>query len=45
MVAVSIHAPVRGATKLGIGEEYRGDVSIHAPVRGATERGKQCKSY
>ncbi len=34
--AVSIHAPVRGATKDGHCSECKACVSIHAPVRGAT---------
>ncbi len=33
---VSIHAPARGATRLGIWLVTRGGVSIHAPARGAT---------
>ena len=33
---VSIHAPVRGATKTSIGIFSGRRVSIHAPVRGAT---------
>jgi len=35
--AVSIHAPVKGATMTMItGEKYYLGVSIHAPVKGAT---------
>ena len=34
--AVSIHAPVRGATNGGLPFCFLIDVSIHAPVRGAT---------
>ncbi len=33
---VSIHAPVRGATRHDRGEHKLPKVSIHAPVRGAT---------
>ena len=33
---VSIHAPARGATRGGRGEDRSGTVSIHAPARGAT---------
>ena len=35
-VMVSIHAPARGATKIGIGLGVHSEVSIHAPARGAT---------
>ena len=34
--AVSIHAPVIGATQAFASGALRGDVSIHAPVIGAT---------
>ena len=34
--AVSIHAPVRGATLTREGWKLQTEVSIHAPVRGAT---------
>ena len=35
-VAVSIHAPVKGATRHGLGRGRGRPVSIHAPVKGAT---------
>ena len=34
--AVSIHAPLRGATKATFKDLWFADVSIHAPLRGAT---------
>ena len=34
--AVSIHAPVKGATADGGRDQRDGAVSIHAPVKGAT---------
>ena len=33
---ISIHAPVKGATKLRVYERPDGAISIHAPVKGAT---------
>ena len=36
LIAVSIHAPVRGATIYYAGRMSQRVVSIHAPVRGAT---------
>jgi len=33
---VSIHAPVKGATKKSLRVRWCCDVSIHAPVKGAT---------
>ena len=36
MTAISIHAPTRGATSLGIPVAVKGIISIHAPTRGAT---------
>ena len=33
---VSIHAPVKGATRVAVRRDKRIDVSIHAPVKGAT---------
>ena len=33
---VSIHAPVKGATKAIDHDDCKGEVSIHAPVKGAT---------
>ena len=38
MRLVSIHAPVKGATKGFFSTQERGKVSIHAPVKGATIR-------
>ncbi len=38
---VSIHAPVKGATKELIEKQGKAFVSIHAPVKGAT---KMCRS-
>ena len=35
-LAVSIHAPTRGATRCKIDQSLRHRVSIHAPTRGAT---------
>ena len=35
-VIVSIHAPVKGATKFKLILDSFSDVSIHAPVKGAT---------
>jgi len=35
-VAVSIHAPTRGATDMAAFKEQLKQVSIHAPTRGAT---------
>jgi len=35
-MAVSIHAPARGATKVGVFDPFYQAVSIHAPARGAT---------
>jgi len=35
---VSIHAPVKGATKFVWGKYHGEDVSIHAPVKGATKK-------
>ena len=34
--AISIHAPVKGATKDGVTYELVRTISIHAPVKGAT---------
>jgi len=36
VLAVSIHAPTRGATKQSFFDDAALDVSIHAPTRGAT---------
>ena len=36
LIAVSIHAPVKGATDLTLHEKIFIAVSIHAPVKGAT---------
>ena len=36
IVAISIHAPARGATKGRKVKEMKGTISIHAPARGAT---------
>ena len=33
---ISIHAPTRGATLIGIIIKWSGTISIHAPTRGAT---------
>ena len=33
---ISIHAPVKGATKAVVHLHPGGDISIHAPVKGAT---------
>ena len=36
-VAISIHAPVKGATEGGLGDVFDDlIISIHAPVKGAT---------
>jgi len=35
-LGVSIHAPVKGATKVVIVQKQVSRVSIHAPVKGAT---------
>ncbi len=35
-MAVSIHAPAKGATKWNLGRSVGGNVSIHAPAKGAT---------
>ena len=43
-LAVSIHAPTRGATQDTGGCSHRGDVSIHAPTRGATVRRSELRS-
>ncbi|ABC21636.1 hypothetical protein Rru_A0835 [Rhodospirillum rubrum ATCC 11170] len=36
VVPVSIHAPVKGATRREVSRDWPLDVSIHAPVKGAT---------
>ena len=33
---ISIHAPVKGATRSGHGKSQASQISIHAPVKGAT---------
>ena len=33
---ISIHAPVKGATLVGVGRQLEVGISIHAPVKGAT---------
>ena len=33
---ISIHAPVKGATRIESLEKQLADISIHAPVKGAT---------
>jgi len=33
---ISIHAPVKGATRFPFGVECKAQISIHAPVKGAT---------
>ena len=33
---ISIHAPVKGATKYDCGDGREHNISIHAPVKGAT---------
>ena len=33
---ISIHAPVKGATKISGDNAHPNDISIHAPVKGAT---------
>ena len=42
IIKVSIHAPVRGATKCDDGRLIVAGVSIHAPVRGATFKIQGC---
>ena len=37
-ILISIHAPVKGATREGSVPEGPGQISIHAPVKGATSR-------
>ena len=37
LVDISIHAPVKGATRKGFAGDLSGSISIHAPVKGATE--------
>ena len=34
---ISIHAPVRGATRINVHQIVQQSISIHAPVRGATQ--------
>ena len=43
---ISIHAPVKGATRFGIAQARDDKISIHAPVKGATRyRNRQyCQS-
>ena len=41
-VIVSIHAPVKGATREVIGAQEDKEVSIHAPVKGATQPRVDC---
>ena len=37
ILLISIHAPVKGATKISSMLLFKIDISIHAPVKGATE--------
>ena len=36
LLAISIHAPARGATPVDVGDYVIAHISIHAPARGAT---------
>ena len=36
ILVISIHAPVKGATRLGRPRRQEARISIHAPVKGAT---------
>ena len=40
---ISIHAPVKGATQLGLTIHIAILISIHAPVKGATTYNKHIK--
>ena len=39
LAAISIHAPVKGATNGYLTPEWKDKISIHAPVKGATMEG------
>ena len=41
---ISIHAPVKGATRDAWIVTHRMSISIHAPVKGATIAGSQAKA-
>ena len=40
VLAISIHAPTKGATEEAAGMYYKQNISIHAPTKGATTAAK-----